>query len=717
MTHLADAFLWWIAIEIIGIITLPIAGIVAGRLHDRGCSVSKMLGIVLVTYLTWMLSYLLPFSRSTVFISLLLLAGISAAVQKYYELPVIDKKKVLTNEFVFLIAFIFFLIVRSATPAIYGQEKFMDFAFLNSILHSTTFPPLDPWFAGKTLDFYYYFGYLAVALLIKITGIFPSVAFNLTVALIFALTINISYGIGYNLTKNIKYGSFAAIFIAVFGNIQGAIQFVSSYIFHHSSKTAYYWSSSRVIPNTINEFPYFSFIHGDLHAHMIAIPLQLLVVVMLLNLYLSEKRGFGVFENAVGFAVFVLCLGFLFPANTWDYPTYLAIMFTVLFAVQYRERSSSGSGWLADIVKTGVSTFVASIMVYLPFYLSFHPAGVSGIGFVTATMRTDIKPFLTLFGLFLYLLYSLLLLDLKIENKQKPTYISGIIALLLLSYLLSLPLMIILIPLFLLAGFSYFKERFNRTPSGFVAMLCSAGAVLSLLCELVFIRDAYHAPLERMNTVFKFYVQIWIMWSIAAFYAYYQITSKNSAIMLSGNRYRIWAGIAMVLILLCSVFPVAATITKTGGFAGDLTLDGMDYMKNRNFGDYYAIQWLWNISGSQVVLEAPGRSYSFGSRVSTNTGFPAVIGWTNHELVWRGDLEVIEERRRDVETIYETSDMLKAMQLIEKYNITYIYIGDLEKELYSSRGLEKFEDKEFFEPVYMDSVSIYKVSKIQKPIN
>ena len=709
MTHLADVFLWWLAIEIIGMIILPIAGVVAGRLHDRGYSISKILGVVLVTYLTWMLSYLLPFSRSTVFISLLLLAGISAAVQKQYKVPVIDKKTVITNELVFLVAFIFFLIVRSATPAIYGQEKFMDFAFLNSILHSTAFPPLDPWFAGEVIDFYYYLGYLAVAVLTKITGVVPSVAFNLAVALIFALTISVSYGIGYNLTRNIKYSTFAAIFIAVLGNIQGAIQFVSSYILHQPSTTAYYWSSSRVISNTINEFPYFSFIHGDLHAHMIAIPLQLLVVVLLLNLYLSEKRGFGVFENAVGFVAFALCLGFLISANTWDYPTYLAIMFTVLFAVQYRERSSRGSGWLADILKTGGSIFVASIILYLPFYLSFHPVGVSGIGFVTETMRTDIKQFIILFGLFLFLLYSLFLQDLKIDNKQKAVYFSGIIALLLLSYLLSFPLMIVLIPLFLLAFFSYFKERFNRTPSGFVAILCAAGAGLSLLCELVFIRDAYHSPLERMNTVFKFYMQIWIMWSIAAFYAYYQITLQKSGILHSGNRYRIWAGIAVVLIVLCAVFPVASTITKTRGFEADLTLDGMDHMKSRNIGDYYAIQWLWNISGSPVVLEAPGRSYSFGSRVSANTGLPTVIGWTSHELVWRGDSGVIEERRRDVETIYGISDMEETMKLLEKYNISYVYVGDLERELYSSRGLDKFEDQELFEPVYMDSVTIYKV--------
>jgi len=709
MIHLADVFLWWFAVGITGLFALPIAGIVTGRLHDRGYSISKILALVLVTYLTWVLSYLFTFNWFTVLLSVLVLALVSAAAQKRYSLPRPEKRTVFMNELIFMSAFLFFMIVRSADPQIYGQEKFMDLAFLNGILQSTGFPPLDPWFAGGTLDFYYYFGYLAVAVLTKLTGVVPSVAFNLAVALIFALTLNISYGIGYNLTGSTRYGAVAAIFTTMLGNVQGAIQFVSSYILHLPSTTPYYWSSSRVIPHTINEFPYFSFIHGDLHAHMLAIPLQLLMISLLLNLYLSKKGGFGVFGNTVGFTVFALCLGFLFPANTWDYPTYLAITFAVLAAVQYRERSSWGSGWAVDLVKTGGAAAAVSLLLYLPFHLSFSPGGVSGIGFVAAHARTEILPFLILFGLFLFLLYSLLLQDQKTGNKQPVMYFVGILVLAVVSWLLSFPLLLILLPLLALSAGTFSRERCNRAPLGFIAILCAAGTVLSILCEVVYIRDAYQSPLERMNTVFKFYLQVWLMWSIAAFYAYYHLISHNGAAWHGDNRQKLWAGVLVILIAACAVFPVAATLARTGDFAANPALDGMEYMKDKNIGDYYAIQWLSNISGAPVILEAPGRSYSFGSRVSANTGLPTVTGWVNHELVWRGDPGTIKERCRDVRTIYETNDIDEAAQLLEKYNISYVYVGDLEREMYSSRGLDKFEDTGFFECVYLDSVTIYRI--------
>jgi uncharacterized membrane protein len=143
------------------------------------------------------------------------------------------------------------------------------------------------------------------------------------------------------------------------------------------------------------------------------------------------------------------------------------------------------------------------------------------------------------------------------------------------------------------------------------------------------------------------------------------------------------------------------------------SLDGMEYIRGLNEGDYNALKWMQeNIDGTPVVLEASdiNSSYTYISRVSTNTGLPTVIGWTGHEFFWGRDPEEITRRIADVNFIYSTDNKKKALELIDKYNVSYVYIGQLERQLYSVRT-DKFEDKTYFEPVYLGPVTIYKVKK------
>ena len=148
---------WFVLIEFIGLISLPLAGMLAEGLADRAYSASRTLGIMLLTYMSWIFSYLLGFNKVTVFISLLVLCLISLFVYKkkrYFP----DKKILLLNEFIFVAAFLFFLIVRIHIPRIYMHEKFMDFAFLNALIRTSSFPPADPWFSGRLPRFLLLFG-------------------------------------------------------------------------------------------------------------------------------------------------------------------------------------------------------------------------------------------------------------------------------------------------------------------------------------------------------------------------------------------------------------------------------------------------------------------------------------------------------------------------------------------------------------------------------
>ena len=189
-----NIILWFILIELLSLISMPLAGTVCNNLADRGYSTARALGIVLVTYISWILSYIWGFNRTTILISVLALCLLSMTVyrkQKYFP----TKKILLSNELIFAAGFIFFLIIRVHLSEIYGQEKFMDFGFLNAMIRTSTFPPADPWFAGGS-NFYYYFGYLSVGALEKFCSVEPSILFNLAIAFTFAFLLIFFSGSG-----------------------------------------------------------------------------------------------------------------------------------------------------------------------------------------------------------------------------------------------------------------------------------------------------------------------------------------------------------------------------------------------------------------------------------------------------------------------------------------------------------------------------------------
>ncbi len=723
---------WFILIEVLGFVSIPFSGKIGNRLADRGYSTARPLGILLVTYISWIFSYVWGFNRSTILISVLILCLASAILyRKQRKLP---KKQIsLANELVFAGGFFFFLLVRIYLPEIYRHEKFMDFAFLNAVIRTSSFPPADPWFAGGFLDFYYYFGYLSVGVLGKLCSVEPSILFNLAIALTFALSLSLLFSIGYNLTGgNIKYGVITALSGALLGNIQGFIEFVNLYILRMPVLMGYYWSSSRVIPYTINEFPYFSFIHGDLHSHMLAIPFQLLILISLLNIYLrkGEKRAF---ENTLALLIFSISLGFLFPFNSWDFPIYFGLAFSIILAFYYRhyirekELSRSVAGFLGTVVLITVFSFLP----YLPFYLSFNPQAAGGFDFVVPELRTTVEEFLILFGLFLFLIFSFLIT--RLDSGRKIIYFFlwlGLSALL--SRVWSVPLFAVLLPLLALSFYSFLRDLPDRSPAGFISLLISTAAFIALLCEFIYLDDPISGNFARMNTVFKFYMHLWFFLAIAASYSYYDLTLRFKAGYVDRHRFgpvndprtrsinylllketygkKVWTASLLLLVISCSVFPVVSTFTRIKDMDARPTPDGMEYMRELDRGDYNAIKWLQaNIKGKPVILEASAEdsSYCYVSRVSANTGLPTLIGWTRHERFWGRDRAEIRTRLEDVHTIYTTGSEKKTLELIDKYNISYIYIGNIEKKMYHVK-LGKFEDKNNFELVYQGSSQIYK---------
>lgn len=698
---LNEAIIWYAMISFIGAAAFPIVSMVCKNLSDHGYCISKIVGILMLAYLTWILSYPLSFNRDVVLLSLAIICIVSLICIK--NRPQIKWEIVIRNEVLFFIVFIVFLTIRVYNPEITAfGEKFMDFAFLNAVMRSSHFPPHDPWFSGGLLNFYYYFGYLIVAVLSKLSGIPTTITYNLGLVTFSALAASASFGIGYDLTKKARYGVSTMIIVVFIANPYIVFNLTGSFLHlpvtHHEDLFGF-WASTRVIPNTINEFPYFSFIFGDLHPHVISIPFQLLALTLLLNIYKSTDKGINIYGETrihvlAGIIISALSIGVLFPMNAWDYPTYLALFIIIVLIQQYR------TARIRDALIPIISVVIMSVLLFVPFYMDFHGTGASEIGI--SHQKTLLINFIEIFALFLFLIFSSLFSHLDLDRR----YVIALIPITILS-LLFFQILIIIIPLIVLCLYLFHKDTKNNQ---FVLALVLVGSLLAVFCEIFYLNDRLGAPNERMNTVFKLYLQIWILWGVAAGYCLYDLSLKH----LISRKRTIWTVLFCILIASCCIYPFTATYTKMNIDHNPASLDGIAYLNGSDRGDYFAISWIRrNITGTPVIIEAPGRCYSTDSRVSAFTGLPTVIGWEGHEMMWRGSYEDVRVRAEDVDKIYSTRNINTAIGLLNKYNVSYVYIGAAERARYG-KGLDKFEDEDCFEWIYIGSVRIYRYKHFTK---
>ncbi len=190
-----------------------------------------------------------------------------------------------------------------------------------------------------------------------------------------------------------------------------------------------------------------------------------------------------------------------------------------------------------------------------------------------------------------------------------------------------------------------------------------------------------------MNTVFKFYYQAWVLLALASAYGVYYVIEKAKGL----GRVLFLAGI-VVLVALGMVYPLAAGFDKAGGFAHQPTLDGLAWVRQYSPDEYAAVQWLnENVSGTPAILEVSGGSFTEYGRVSSRTGLPTLLGWGGHELQWRGNYDEPGRREPDINAIYSSTDTQSVLTLLEKYGITYVYVGSLERGKYSPAALAKFD--------------------------
>ncbi|HWT24302.1 MAG TPA: DUF2298 domain-containing protein, partial [Solirubrobacteraceae bacterium] len=410
---MTEALRFLLLVEAIGLGGAAIAGVVLGRLPGGGLGLGKVLGLLLVTWLVWIgaSTTLVPYGvlGAALWTALVCAAGLLAFVRRSDALRAAARERprgILArrrwqrlvarapaepdpvrarlfwgSEAAFLVAYAAATLLVAFAPDVWGTETPMDMAFLSAVNRAPEFPPADPWLAGADLN-YYYLGHLAMGVLVKLTGVEPSRGYNLAVATVAALTASAAFTVAGTLWAAargprgaVAAGALAAVLVLVLGNLEGARLLLA----HDGPLPAYPWfEASRVIPDTINEFPWFSFLVGDLHAHFLAVPFTLLALAFAVQVALlgpaSAPRRRAVAEMLAA----ALALGMLYAVNTWSYPV-MAGLLALAVAAWVRDPRSAPAR--AGSVRWLLATLALSVLLMLPFFLGFD-AAARGIGVV-----------------------------------------------------------------------------------------------------------------------------------------------------------------------------------------------------------------------------------------------------------------------------------------------------------------------------------------------
>ena len=836
---------WWGALLVFGWAAWPLLFALFPGLADRGYGFAKVSGLLLVGWLAWLASSVrLPlWSQSGVLLALAAVALCSAAFvwpQRHALRDYLRQHgaRLLWIEAITLLAFAFFLIIRLTNPDLwhpsFGGEKPMDFAYFNGVLRSTVFPPIDPWHANGYIN-YYYWGYVLVGSPVLLLGVEPSIAYNLIIPTLFALTGIGAFAVAYNAiaawnarqaardaahpAANPWLAGLAALLLAVvLGNLDTPRVFVAEgltrtgfyqqpqalqeelvrqYSASHGgaapdnqalaaiiqqaleesnsasagawrgltrllqgqpldiAPNRWYWAPTRILSEppvnsggAIVEMPFFTFLYGDLHAHMIAMPMMLLAMGFVLNEVLlagrDPRKGRA---RWAALAVGAGTIGLLRATNTWDWITFTLLGVVGLAYAWWLVRGRLGRAAVLALAARVGGFVLLNLLLALP-YTTWY-AAVYSRAMPWSGPRSPLWTYFTIHGLFLFLIVSLLVWDtvrwlnsvyVRSLRGKLPALaagvalVAGLLGVMLFLALNDYPVTIVAGPLILWIAVLFFRQGQTREVQYVLAL---AGLALSLTLGVEFV--VLEGDVGRQNTVFKFYIQAWLLFSAAGGAAVAWLFASASRWPL-GLRF-VWGLAGWLLVTAAALYPVMATRGRALDRMANtpLSLDGMAFMQEAMLyegdptvlqtdptlapfalaSDYELIRWLHeNIEGTPVIMEGQSdREYRWQSRIAIYTGLPSVIGWNFHQRQQRTFdpmPRLVQQRVANVNAFYSLPDISSAWEILRHYGVSYVIVGALERAYYPAEGLAKFQrmvEHGLLEVVYNNSGAVvYKVT-------
>ncbi len=800
---------WYLFIFLLGLCAYPIARLALPGLKQYAYPLGRIVGILLLAWLAWMAGSIgIGYTRLTISLAFVLVAGtgISLILKRKDEFKSewdSNRKFFVIAELIFLSFFLIDLLIRLGNPDLWhpakGGERPMDFSYFNAVLKSTSFPAYDPWYAGGYINYYYY-GFVLAGTPVKLLGIVPSIAYNFILPTWFALVAIGAFGIGYSLVASLQSqdseknnlplvsGLSASILSILLGNL-GTIQFIFNSIQRIPLQGAgvpaetsmferwgltfqglwkmiteqahmpigrgdWYWNPSRVIPpgpgNEITEFPLFTFLYSDLHAHMLVMPIALFIIAWSIS-FVSSRAKLTCGEWLATFFIGALTIGALKPTNTWDLYTYYLLAAIAMGYTIYKYSSFSlpstfrrGVGgevdWLGKIglvIGSVILLYILSSLFYYPFTYWWGQA-YNSVQYWNAS-RTPLGSYFTQWGLFLFIITAWLIWETrdwmastpvsKLQGLQKYVLVieivlAGFVALMIFFLADGVSAGLIALPLALWSAILILRPDLPDTKR-FVLFLIGTGLTITMAVEFI----ALVGDIGRMNTIFKLYLQVWMMFAVSAAAAFAWLL--NSLFTWKAKWRNLYQTGVYILLACAFMFTLTGTTDKIADRMNPEaphSLDSMEYMNHSELWDgqtmdlsqdYRAIRWMQdNVIGSPVIVEANCSEYRWCTRFTINTGLPSVVGWNWHQRQQRGVFAPqVQTRVDEVSMFYNTTDIQLVLNFLKKYDVKYIVVGQLERNIYPPLpelpdGLAKFKEYEgvHWKIVYQDlETTIYEV--------
>lgn len=677
--------IWYLLMFAFGIIGLPITSHIFKNWQDKGYAFSKFIGLFAFGIIWWFFSAIkiLPFTQNVGWV--LFILAMAGSLYWIYKTKFRITKYMIMSEILFLGTLLIWAYIRSFNPRAEGTEKMMNLAFMNSVNRTENFPPLDPWLAQGGNINYYYLGHYLFTLLGKVGNIAISYVYNYALITIIAQTFIGLFSIFLELFKKgrewikLTFAVLGASWISYAGNLHLAYTWFAAY-FKGEEFKYFFPDSTRIIPFTINEYPAYSIVLGDVHGHYLALPF-LVIILALAMVALNKKIGT---RSKLKFNLLIspLIVG-LYGINSWDMITSLFI-FSLIHLYQTITSNKELEVKIKNFIIAEITLLIPGLIIMLPYIMKYSPAvGPEGgfpLGIVPFKTKSEPLPWLQFWFQFLISPF-LFMIALKLKVVKE-------------SALKVYPVLLTIAAISLIIGveFFYLKDIF----------------------------DASNKPYFRTNTVFKFYYHAWIIFGIAAvsfiftiLNAEVQKTKSKLSKFIAPYKYFVFTLSSLIFIMtFVYIFVAIDDFYPTDNKEIQQTMDGIDYIRKEKPDDYKAIIWINNnIKGQPVILEEVGDAYTYSSRISASTGLPTVMGWPTHEWQWRGSSEIPFSRKSEVANLYNgINDEKTDKDFINTYKVEYIFVGNLERESYPQLNEEKI--KSMGEVVYDESGTfIVKVSQ------
>ena len=714
---------WYLLAAVLGCVGMAVTGRLFRSFEDKGWMFSKVVSITITGFLTWFLVSvrILKFTTAAC-VGIALVYGIVCilAYEKqrrngYECLPIDRLDLVYIEEILFFAAFLLWTYLAGFHPAAHGTEKFMDYGFMEAMMRSKTLPATDLWYSQGKINYYYGGQYFAV-FLTKLSGTQVELTYNLMRTFVAGFAFALPFSLVRQMTTDLQgrkvtgwkkqlptfAGFLAGLAVSIAGNMHYVVyaqiipliqklkgEEVSGYWFPDA--TRYIGFNPDVPDKTIHEFPCYSFVLGDLHAHVVNI-MFVLLLLGLLYAWTKKVRNTTPSVEKLGRRKFwmkqllmpqilaaAMLLGMFHWTNYWDFVIYYVVTGGTVLFMNIICLKGDIRRILAVTIAQAIEIFAIATVIILPFTLQFTTM-VQGVRL--AQNHSLPHQLLILWGL-PTILTLVFVISLIIEKLKKLEHKS-----------------------------LYRLMKAVRTPDLFAVImgLCAIGLVA--IPELVYVRDIYENGNARANTMFKLTYQAYIMFGMTMAYVIFRLLFINCKKILKA------VGMIGLVLLLWTCGYFGRSVDSWFGQVLDPSqykgLNATAFLETDFVEDAGAIRWLKeNIQDSPVVLEANGDSYSNYERVSAMTGLPTVMGWYVHEWLWRNDVADLNEKSAEIETIYTSTDTQRVQELIKKYDISYIFVGSCEREKYGANlnnaGLESLG-----EIVYQDQNYETYIVKIEK---